>query len=292
MYNNSGMKVEEMSCVALFETPAWDDTAAPFERTYPITGTSNTAGSFTLTATNNVGLTAVSSAFSLVKDSASPTVHIAAPPEGGLVMPVRWGGEDGTGTGISSYHVQYKQGGGSWTDWLASITLTEADFIASAGASYTFRVQAEDKVGNTSAWAESGTASVQTVTKYYLFGGKPAAMRRGAGTSGAITYLATDHLGSVSLATSGTGAVVSESRFLPYGEERWSSGGSVTDFNFTRQPHRGPRSERNHHPHLLRHFAPPGGGGAEPGRPGRRSQRSAGVQPGPPGREPSQPDGL
>ena len=90
-------------------------------------------------------------------------------------------------------------------------------------------------MGNLSTWAESGPVAVQAVTKYYAFGGKPVALRRGAGTGGAVTYLASDHLSSVSMATSSTGAVLSESRFKPFGEMRWASGGSVTDLDFTGQ---------------------------------------------------------
>jgi len=52
-------------------------------------------------------------------------------------------------------------------------------------------------------------------------------------------YIHSDHLGSVSLTTDASAAVVAETRYLPYGQERWQSGGAVTDFGFT-----GQRSER------------------------------------------------
>jgi RHS repeat-associated protein len=42
-------------------------------------------------------------------------------------------------------------------------------------------------------------------------------------------------LGSRSLTTDDTGDIVSEVRYLPYGEERWTSGASPTDFTFTGQ---------------------------------------------------------
>lgn len=45
-------------------------------------------------------------------------------------------------------------------------------------------------------------------------------MRRGD----KVYYLSGDHLDSTSLTTDDTGAVVSEVRYLPYGQERWSSG--------------------------------------------------------------------
>ncbi|MEW5960980.1 MAG: RHS repeat-associated core domain-containing protein, partial [Chloroflexota bacterium] len=50
-----------------------------------------------------------------------------------------------------------------------------------------------------------------------------------------VYYLHGDHLGSVSLTTDTEGAVVSEGRYLPYGEERWVEGATPTDFGFTSQ---------------------------------------------------------
>jgi len=51
---------------------------------------------------------------------------------------------------------------------------------------------------------------VQGLTKYYTFGGTPIALRQGTGTGGALTYLSGDYLGSVSLATSSTGAMMGD----------------------------------------------------------------------------------
>ena len=52
---------------------------------------------------------------------------------------------------------------------------------------------------------------------------------------GVVYYLHGDHLGSVSLATDGSGAVVARRLFRPYGEERHREGTSPTDFGFTAQ---------------------------------------------------------
>jgi RHS repeat-associated protein len=52
-------------------------------------------------------------------------------------------------------------------------------------------------------------------------------------------FIHADHLGSTSLTTDITGTVVAETRYLPYGEERWTSGGAVSDYTFT-----GQRAER------------------------------------------------
>jgi RHS repeat-associated protein len=54
-----------------------------------------------------------------------------------------------------------------------------------------------------------------------------------------VYYLHGDHLGSTSLTTDQSGVPVAETRYLPYGEERWTSGGAVSGYTFT-----GQRAER------------------------------------------------
>ena len=71
------------------------------------------------------------------------------------------------------------------------------------------------------------TGTTQVTTSYYTFGGARVAMRDGAGA--ALTYLHGDQLGSASLATSVTGTVVSQQRYVHYGEVRWASGSMPTD---------------------------------------------------------------
>jgi hypothetical protein len=71
----------------------------------------------------------------------------------------------------------------------------------------------------------------QPVTKYYYFGSARIAMRKG----GVLYYLHGDHLGSTSLTTDASGNPVAQSRYLPYGQERWTSGPARTDFTFTGQ---------------------------------------------------------
>ena len=73
---------------------------------------------------------------------------------------------------------------------------------------------------------------------YYSFGGAVVAMKEGVMSSATrtLTYLHGDHLGSTSLTTNAAGQKVSEQRYKPYGEVRWSSGaGMPTDFTFTGQ---------------------------------------------------------
>jgi RHS repeat-associated protein len=77
------------------------------------------------------------------------------------------------------------------------------------------------------------------VTKYYEFGGGVVAMRR-AGEG--LVYLHGDQLGSTSLTTSASGVVLSQVRYKPWGEERWSAGAPGTDRLFTGQRKESPRT--------------------------------------------------
>jgi hypothetical protein len=158
-------------------------------------------------------------------------VTIAVPPVAPLHFRVSWSGQDGE-SGLRDYAVQYKVGiSGIWTSWLTHTSQTQADFVGERDQSYFFRVQATDNVSNTSAWAESGPVAVSAVTKYYYHGDQRVAMRQGD----VVYYLHSDHLGSTSLTTDITGAVVAETRYLPYGEERWTNEAQPTDFTFTGQ---------------------------------------------------------
>jgi RHS repeat-associated protein len=67
------------------------------------------------------------------------------------------------------------------------------------------------------------------VTKYY--GGKTAMWT----TTGGLTYLLADHLGSNSLITSGAGTLLSETRYKPWGEIRYSTGTTTTPYSYTGQ---------------------------------------------------------
>lgn len=60
---------------------------------------------------------------------------------------------------------------------------------------------------------------------YYSFGGAVVAMKDGVMNAAprTLSYLHGDHLGSVSLTTDISGTVVSQQRYKPYGEVRWSS---------------------------------------------------------------------
>jgi len=68
-------------------------------------------------------------------------------------------------------------------------------------------------------------------TKYYYLGSQRVAMNQ----DDVVYYLHGDHLGSTSLTTNGSGAVVARQWYYPYGETRWSDGTLPTDYQFTGQ---------------------------------------------------------
>ena len=50
-----------------------------------------------------------------------------------------------------------------------------------------------------------------------------------------VCYFHNDHLGSTALTTSPAQATVSQARHYPYGAQRWTSGSTPTDIDFTGQ---------------------------------------------------------
>jgi RHS repeat-associated protein len=171
----------------------------------------------------------------VIRDTTPPTITIDLPGVASLRFRVSWSGDDECG--VRHYDVQYKAGaGGTWTGWLTATTRTEAVFLGQSNQTYYFRIRATDNVSNTSAWIESGPVSIQAVRKNYHFGDQLVATRRGD----EVYFIHADHLGSTSLTTDNSGTLVAETRYLPYGEERWTAGGAQpTDFTFT-----GQRAER------------------------------------------------
>lgn len=60
---------------------------------------------------------------------------------------VSWSGAD-TVSGVKDYDVQYKDGGGAWTNWLANTTAVSATFNGTEGHTYCFQCRARDNAGN------------------------------------------------------------------------------------------------------------------------------------------------
>jgi len=71
----------------------------------------------------------------------------------------------------------------------------------------------------------SGTA----ITKYYFFGNKRIAMRKGT----ALTYLHTDHLGGTVLETNASGTSTTDQKYFAYGKQR-DTGPVVTNHRKSR----------------------------------------------------------
>jgi RHS repeat-associated protein len=82
-----------------------------------------------------------------------------------------------------------------------------------------------------------------TITKYYYAGAQriatlaPHCVRCSAGvrTNGTLNYLLGDHLGSTSLTTNASGQIVSELRYKAWGEERYASGTTPTNYTYIGQ---------------------------------------------------------
>ena len=84
-------------------------------------------------------------------------------------------------------------------------------------------------VGDVEEVATSG--STTTTTTYYYANGKRIAL----GVNGQISYLASDALGSATVAFGSNGTATASQLFTPYGSVRYSSGTMPTSFGFTGQ---------------------------------------------------------
>jgi RHS repeat-associated protein len=84
--------------------------------------------------------------------------------------------------------------------------------------------------GGTYEVRDDGTTG--TVWKYYAFAGMTVAVNDGSG----LKYLLTDHLGSIVAVTDASGALLSQQRYLPFGQVRTDAGTiTQTDFGYTGQ---------------------------------------------------------
>ena len=69
------------------------------------------------------------------------------------------------------------------------------------------------------------------VTKYYFAGAQRIAMRK----NGTLSYILTGHLGSTSMITNASGAMISEMKYKAWGEVRFASGTTPTKYTYTGQ---------------------------------------------------------
>ncbi len=51
---------------------------------------------------------------------------------------VSWSGDDGAGSGVAAYDVQYRDGNGDWTDWYTGTAETQATFTGEVHHTYAF----------------------------------------------------------------------------------------------------------------------------------------------------------
>ena len=88
-------------------------------------------------------------------------------------------------------------------------------------------------------YEEIGSVGTQQhiVTKYYYAGSTRVAMRTDddATPGTTLNFLLSDHLGSTSLTLNANGNVISELRYKPWGEVRYQSGITPTQYQFTGQ---------------------------------------------------------
>ena len=168
--------------------------------------------------------------FLIDRDDIAPAVTVSAPSRlFTSTIPVTWSAADSEAGPTGVYTVSVMTDTGPLQPWLAGTSLTSGNFTGVLGHRYTFVVTTTDRVNNLG----QGTAeTVATqVTKYYYIGSSRVAMRQGD----AVTYLHTDHLGTVSVATSGNGQFIARTLNLPYGGVRWTDGTMPTDYSFTGQ---------------------------------------------------------
>jgi hypothetical protein len=166
-----------------------------------------------ISATDRAGNTG-SLTVNILRDEQGPAISLEAAPRG-LFIDVSWQLSDAQ-TGLASCELAVQVDGGAWTP-LSTACAGSLTYPGQANTTYRFRAQGTDNVNNT---ASQQTASLtpDSVTKYYHHGDERIAMRQG----GEVYYLYGDHLGSTSLTTDETGAVVAEARYRPFGQECYS----------------------------------------------------------------------
>lgn len=127
-------------------------------------------------------------------------------------FPVSWGGEDGDGTGIVSYDIQYRDGEGGWTGWLTDTASTLATFTGGQrGHTYYFRSRAKDERGNLESWPtdyDASTQVAQTVSGH-VWGNRelPVVVAKVSGSPYGCLDVYTTHLGKYTLPLTMTDAV-------------------------------------------------------------------------------------
>ena len=108
------------------------------------------------------------------------------------------------------------------------------EFVADSANPY-FCIRAIDRVGNPSGWSTASIGSVEVETYYHSFGGVTAVERRDANNNEDLTFTAADALGSADLSIRADGTMISNVRYLPFGQERWIDVDAPSDKGYTGQ---------------------------------------------------------
>jgi RHS repeat-associated protein len=204
--------------------------SAARSRTYTFTAGTTAEGEYEVTATDRA-TNAGTASFTLVRDGTPPAVAVTATVQAEDIR-VTWEARDAT-SGLGACRLKVEKDDGSQEELSTSCAGERIYTEAEPGHHYTFHLTATDNVGN-QASAEA-TSGLPRVVKYFYHGGQRVAMRSG----GQVFYLHGDHLGSVSLVTDAGGNEHAHTLFYPYGDTRYTSGDSPTDFGFAGQRHDG-----------------------------------------------------
>ncbi len=102
--------------------------------------------------------------YTACSDTSKPTTTMQSLPNWSPgSFTVKWSGQDGSGTGIAWYDVQYRINGGSWVQWKHNTTSTSATFSgASMGQTVDFQARAGDHCGNVGNWSSSVWTRIDT----------------------------------------------------------------------------------------------------------------------------------
>jgi RHS repeat-associated protein len=82
---------------------------------------------------------------------------------------------------------------------------------------------------------EEVTGNVTTVKKYYSLNGQTVAVRTVQGETDTLNWILTDHLGSTTVTAAEDGSKLAELRYSAFGEVRFSSGTTPTEYQYTGQ---------------------------------------------------------
>ncbi len=201
--------------------------AGAFGRTYVISPTLLTSGTFSIRAYDRV-YNSGSTAFTVYYDDEPPEVILNVQ-QTFTHFDLSWQVTERSGLGAFALQVCDAQGNCETLQDMPE-EAGQRTYDGAPEQTYTFTLRVVDKTGH-AAERSRGPLSTAVETRYYLFGGQRIAMCKG----GEVFHLHGDHPGSIGLVTDAAGNIVSQVRYRPYGALRWTSGTSPTDFGFTAQ---------------------------------------------------------